>query len=160
MPKITVFVRNADGSMPWQFTPLTSDEEARWKAPELEPREIRDLVKTGVWAKPDTPEAQYNWLRPGKDGEVWAGGPEAPRGNVAKVRGKGGRITGGSRNRIPPEAKVKSYSVQMPPTMRKDLEDVAAELAARTGKNITVSKVLLGLVEGYLEAYKQEQGIV
>lgn len=159
MPKITIFKRNADGRMPWNFNALSEEDEQAWVRPVLTSREVRDLIKEGVWAPEDTPEAAHNWLRPAQEGEVWAGNIEKPFGLIAKVRGKLGRIPGGNRPRIDPEAKVRTVSVQMPPAMRQHLEAVAAAMAEKAGHRVTLSSVIQGLVDTYLEEYKQDQGV-
>lgn len=160
MPKITVFKRNADGRLPWNFRPLSPEEEAAWVRPELLPREARDLVKEGVWAPEGTPEAAHNWLRPGEGGEIWAGNQEGPRALVAKVRGKAGRITGGNRiARVPEEAKVRTTSIQMAPALREELEAITATLQERRGKRVTISNIVQELISQALPTYKAEHDL-
>lgn len=151
MPRITVLARNKSGAMPWRFRPATEEEAAEWGTIELSRLEAQDLIKAGVWAPLDSPDAENNWVMYGEGGSVWAGNAEGPDAPVAKVRGKGGRRVGGRTKFMDESEKVRTMSVNMADATRQRLEEVAARRSEAEGRRVSVSSIVNELVIKYLE---------
>lgn len=154
MAKLTVFYRNKGGDLPPQFLQISPDEEAAIGPIALTPREVKDLERTGVWPPEGDPQRAQAWVRPGPDGEVWAGCFEGSEAPVAKVRGKGGRRLGGARldRKVPAPRKQKTNSIQMSPATRRRLDALAAHRTEAEGRKVTVSIIINELLAAHFEA--------
>lgn len=140
-----IYKRNRVGELPWQFKPIPDEDAAQLVAPQLSPRDVDDLVREGIWVAQGHDGSENNWLRPGPEGEWWAGCHEGPGALVARVRGKRGRRTS-MRPSIHKKDKLITCSIILPPEDVEWLDARAAQLGERKGVKMNKSNIVQQLV--------------